>query len=126
MRILVLVLFLLGFASPVHAEWREAESRHFLIYSAGSEKELLKHSVRLESVHYLLGLATGAKEQARITKALEKLAKEMGGLKGRLNNPNFAGAAPPEVVEEARGNLALREEEEAQLKAALARLAEIR
>ena len=57
--------------------------------------------------------------------ALGKLAKELAGLKGRLNNPKFVQSAPPEVVEETRENLALREEEEAQLKAALARLDEL-
>ena len=35
------------------------------------------------------------------------------------------GVRPPEVVEETQANLALREEEEAQMKAALARLEEI-
>ncbi|RYG89688.1 valine--tRNA ligase [Loktanella sp. IMCC34160] len=64
-------------------------------------------------------------EKARVEKALGKLQKELGGLRGRLNNPKFAASAPEEVVEEARANLALREEEEAQLTAALARLAEI-
>ncbi len=66
-----------------------------------------------------------AAEKIRVQKALEKLGKELGGLRGRLNNPNFAASAPEEVVAEARANLALREEEEAQLRAALARLAEI-
>ncbi|GGL72111.1 hypothetical protein GCM10011392_28340 [Wenxinia marina] len=64
-------------------------------------------------------------EKERIGKALGKLGKELGGLRGRLNNPNFAASAPEEVVEEAKANLALREEEETQLKAALARLEEI-
>ncbi|MBY6118652.1 valine--tRNA ligase [Mameliella alba] len=64
-------------------------------------------------------------EKARLEKSLGKLAKEIGGLKGRLNNPKFAESAPPEVVEEARENLAAREGEEAKLKEALARLAEI-
>ncbi len=66
-----------------------------------------------------------AAEKARIGKVLEKLGKELGGLRGRLNNPGFVASAPAEVVAEARANLALREEEEAQLRAALARLAEI-
>ncbi|WP_420859066.1 valine--tRNA ligase [Marivivens marinus] len=66
-----------------------------------------------------------AEEKARLEKTLGKLQKELGGLRGRLNNPKFAASAPEEVVEEARANLALREEEEAQLTAALARLAEI-
>jgi valyl-tRNA synthetase len=64
-------------------------------------------------------------EKARLEKALGKLAKELGGLRGRLNNPKFAASAPEEVVEEARQNLAARESDEAKLKEALARLAEI-
>ena len=64
-------------------------------------------------------------EKARLEKSLGKLAKELGGLRGRLNNPNFAASAPEEVVEETRANLALREEEEGKLKEALARLAEL-
>jgi valyl-tRNA synthetase len=64
-------------------------------------------------------------EKARLQKTLDKLAKELGGLRGRLNNPKFAASAPPEVVEETRANLADREEEDATLKEALARLAEL-
>ncbi|OAN70733.1 valine--tRNA ligase [Jannaschia sp. EhC01] len=64
-------------------------------------------------------------EKARLEKTLGKLAKELGGLRGRLNNPKFAESAPPEVVEETQANLAAREEEEARIKQALARLAEV-
>ncbi len=66
-----------------------------------------------------------AEERARLEKTLGKLAKELGGLRGRLNNPKFVASAPEDVVEETRGNLASREEEEAQLKEALARLEEL-
>lgn len=66
-----------------------------------------------------------AEEKARLEKTLAKLEKELGGLRGRLNNPNFVASAPEEVVEEARENLALREEEDSKLRAALARLAEL-
>ncbi|KAG1713628.1 Valine--tRNA ligase [Nymphon striatum] len=64
-------------------------------------------------------------EKARITKALGKVEKEAGGLRGRLGNPKFAANASVEVVEEAKANLALRDEEIAQLSAALAQLNEI-
>ncbi len=64
-------------------------------------------------------------EKDRLEKAKGKLAKELGGLRGRLNNPKFVASAPEEVVEEAKANLAAREEEEAKLNEALARLAEI-
>ena len=64
-------------------------------------------------------------EKARIAKALGKVEKEAGGLRGRLGNPKFAANASAEVVEEAKANLALRTEEIAQLSAALAQLNEI-
>ena len=73
----------------------------------------------------LEGLIDLDEEKARLQKSLDKLAKEMGGLKGRLNNPKFAASAPPEVVAEAQANLAARQEEADQLQAAMDRLAEI-
>ena len=66
-----------------------------------------------------------AEEKARLEKTLQKLAKELGGLRGRLKNPKFVESAPEEVVEETRANLAAREEEEARIKEAVARLAEL-
>ncbi|MFY0595679.1 MAG: valine--tRNA ligase [Cognatishimia sp.] len=73
----------------------------------------------------LAGVIDVAAEKARLEKNLGKLAKELGGLRGRLNNPKFVASAPEEVVVEAKANLAAREEEEAKLKAALERVAEI-
>jgi valyl-tRNA synthetase len=73
----------------------------------------------------LEGVIDIAEEKARLQKTLDKLMKEIGGLKGRLNNPAFVASAPEEVVDEARANLEAREDEAAQLKAAFDRLAEI-
>jgi valyl-tRNA synthetase len=64
-------------------------------------------------------------EKARLEKALGKIEKEIGGLKGRLSNPQFIAKASDEVVEEARDNLAAREEEAAKVAAAVKRLAEL-
>ncbi len=64
-------------------------------------------------------------EKARLQKSMDKLAKEIGGLNGRLKNPKFAASAPAEVVAEAQANLAARQEEADQLQAAMDRLAEI-
>jgi len=71
------------------------------------------------------GIIDIAEEKARLTKTLDKLAKEIGGLNGRLNNPAFVASAPEEVVDEARANLEARQDEAAKLQAALSRLAEI-
>ncbi|MWB77609.1 valine--tRNA ligase [Pseudooceanicola sp. 216_PA32_1] len=64
-------------------------------------------------------------EKTRLEKSLQKLGKEIGGLAGRLKNPKFIESAPEEVVEETRENLAARQDEEAKLKAALERMAEL-
>ena len=73
----------------------------------------------------LEGIIDIAEEKARLQKSLDKLAKEIGGLNGRLNNPKFAASAPPEVVAEAQENLAARQSEASQLQAAMDRLSEI-
>ena len=73
----------------------------------------------------LADLIDVAAETARLEKSLGKLSKELGGLRGRLNNPKFAASAPEEVIAETKANLAAREEEEAKLNDALSRLKEI-
>ena len=73
----------------------------------------------------LEGVIDIAAEKARLEKTLQKLDKDLSGLRGRLSNPKFAESAPEEVVEETREKLELGEEEAAKLRAALIRLAEI-
>ena len=73
----------------------------------------------------LQGLIDIEEEQSRLQKALEKLTKEIGGLKGRLDNPNFARSAPEDVVMEAQSNLEAREEEAGKIREALKRLADL-
>ena len=73
----------------------------------------------------LAGLIDIAEEKARLQKTLDKLRKEIGGLKGRLDNPNFVKSAPEDVVEEAKSNLEAREDEAAKVDAALKRLADL-
>ncbi len=63
-----------------------------------------------------------AAEKARLEKALEKLGKEAGGLKGKLNNEKFLANAPAEVVETQRVRLAAIDEETETLNAAFERI----
>ena len=67
----------------------------------------------------LEGLIDVAAEKTRLEKTLGKLAKELGGLRGRLKNPKFLESAPDEVIAETKENLAAREEEETRLNTAL-------
>ena len=73
----------------------------------------------------LEGIIDIAEEKARLEKTLQKLEKDLGGLRGRLSNPKFVASAPEEVVEESRERLEQGKDEAAKLKAALKRLAEV-
>ena len=53
MMILRIVCFLaatLALAGPAHAEWHEAKSKHFIIYSDGSPQELREFATKVEKV----------------------------------------------------------------------------
>ncbi|SES38730.1 valyl-tRNA synthetase [Tranquillimonas rosea] len=73
----------------------------------------------------LVGIIDVGAEKARLEKSLQKLTKEIGGLKGRLDNPKFLESAPDDVVEETRELADAKAAEEAKLRAALDRLAEV-
>lgn len=57
------VIAALCLAAPAHAEWREASSNHFVIYSDQSEKQLRDFAEMLESYHsameFILSIKTG-------------------------------------------------------------------
>jgi valyl-tRNA synthetase len=73
----------------------------------------------------LAGVIDVAAEKARLAKALEKNAKEKGGLEAKLGNEAFLAKAKPEVVEKDRARLESLAEEAAKLSAASARLADL-
>lgn len=73
----------------------------------------------------LAGVIDIAAEKARLQKALDKLGKEAGGLKGKLANEKFLANAREEIIETQRERLAVLNDEMATLQAALARIAAI-
>jgi valyl-tRNA synthetase len=73
----------------------------------------------------LAGVIDVAAEQARLSKAMAKLAKEIGGLKGKLSNEKFLAKAPAEIIAEQRERLVGAEAEHEKLVGALARLADL-
>jgi valyl-tRNA synthetase len=70
----------------------------------------------------LEGMIDFAAERVRLNKELEKIAKDMAGIDGRLNNPAFVAKAPPEVLVESRELKAQLEEKKAKVLEALKRL----
>ena len=73
----------------------------------------------------LEGIIDIAAEKARLAKAIDKITKEIAGLKARLTNPKFVASAPPEVVEEVREALEARSVEAQKLDQAMGRLANL-
>ena len=61
-------------------------------------------------------------EKARLNKAIEKLEKELNGIKGKLKNEKFVNNAPEAVVAENRARIVSGDEELAVLQAAMARV----
>jgi tetratricopeptide (TPR) repeat protein len=49
--------------APAHAEWRAAESKHFIIYSESSPKDIETMAERLEKIDGLMRMATGTKDE---------------------------------------------------------------
>ncbi len=70
----------------------------------------------------LEGVIDFAAERGRLGKELEKIAKDMGVIDGRLNNAAFVAKAPAEVLEESRELRAGLEARKAKVEEALKRL----
>jgi valyl-tRNA synthetase len=54
----------------------------------------------------LAGLVDAQAEKGRLGKELQKIEAEIQKVEAKLANPNFAGKAPPEVLQEHRQRLA--------------------
>ena len=81
-----------------------------------SKKALVGVSGELEVILPIEGLVDIEDLCARLAKDLAKAEKDIQALSSRLDNPNFAAKAPPNVVEECKVKFA-----EAQTQASLAR-----
>lgn len=68
-RLILLAIGLLALApAPALAEWRRAESRHFIVYSDGSERSLRDYTAKLERFHGLLRSRFGGPPQDDLRK----------------------------------------------------------
>lgn len=62
---LVISLILAAFLLPAaaRADWREASSKHFIVYSEGSEEDLRTAITKLEKYFFMLRFVSGAQER---------------------------------------------------------------
>lgn len=64
MRLLVSAVLFIVLTAPAPAAWREATSDNFIVYSDGSEAELVSFTQRVEKFDQLLRMMTGLKQPA--------------------------------------------------------------
>ncbi len=96
MRWFALLLLGLFLSSPAQAEWREAKTRHFIIYSSGTEKSLRDFAINVERFDHVLrerfGVANEESPQ-RLTIFLmssgDEVQRAMGGGKDARNVAGF-------------------------------------
>jgi hypothetical protein len=63
-RFLIALAALLAAWTPAWAEWREATTRHFIVYSEGSEAKLRKAAENLEKYDFMLRAVTSTAANA--------------------------------------------------------------
>ncbi|MBL8791342.1 MAG: valine--tRNA ligase [Rhizobiales bacterium] len=109
------------------AQWEAEIMRLARLSSIAFEDQVPKASAQmvLDEATVALpleGVIDFAAERARLTKELEKIAKDMGVIDGRLNNAAFVAKAPAEVLEESRELRSGLEARKAKVDEALKRL----
>jgi valyl-tRNA synthetase len=132
------VALILRVADPQLRDLLRAESRYveFLVKTegvaqvteAGGERPrgmVLNVAGEVEVLVGLKGLVDAGKEQERVERALRKTEKDIAVLDKRLQNPNFVGKAPPEVVSEAREQSEALRRQRTRLQEALAMVHEL-
>jgi hypothetical protein len=81
------LLFLLGLGllpSAARAEWREATSAHFTVYSQGSEEQVRNVAVRLEKYDFLLRFASGVTGPPSPIKVKVFMVEDVSQVQGSL------------------------------------------
>jgi valyl-tRNA synthetase len=73
----------------------------------------------------LAGLVDVAAERERLSREVEKVARELDGVRGKLANESFVARAPEEIVTQQRDRAEALEERRALLARGLERLAEV-
>ncbi|MFT3671751.1 valine--tRNA ligase [Aestuariivirga sp.] len=109
------------------AQWEAEIMRLARLSSIAFEDQVPKASAQmvLDEATVALpleGVIDFAAERTRLGKELEKIAKDMGVIDGRLNNAAFVAKAPAEVLEESRELRAGLEARKAKVEEALKRL----
>jgi valyl-tRNA synthetase len=95
----------------------ESSHKHDLLSAAGATA-----IVRGIKIFVPLPAELKAKEKVRLSKELEKLAKQFESIQQKLNNPEFTSKAPEELVKKARESLEQTLHAQSEIKSKLERI----
>ena len=84
---------ILGAASPAQAEWRRAESAHFIVYSDGPERELRDWVAKLETFDFMLRSRLGLDPLAPVARKLPIYLTDAAGLRVLMPGADRQGVA---------------------------------
>lgn len=90
-RMLSLLLVVFCFSASASAEWRVAETKHFRVYSDGSEKALVGYARQLERFDWLLRLMTGAGMEREMPPLDIYMVRSQAKLRTLTNLPRDVG-----------------------------------
>lgn len=90
-RTFSLLLVAFCFSASASAEWRVAETKHFRVYSDGSEKALVAYARQLERFDWLLRLMTGAGMEREMPPLDIYLVRSGAKLRALANLPHDIG-----------------------------------
>lgn len=90
-RLAVTILSLCLAGAPAHAAWNQARSRHFIVYSDGSTKELQSFAEKLEKFDFLLRKVTDTPDDEPGAPVVVYMVPNKGVVAKLVGNPNAAG-----------------------------------
>ena len=93
----LLIAIGLFFSTAAQAEWREATSANFVVYTEGSEQEARDFAAKLEKFNYVLRRYHNVREPAQVPRFRVFLLDSISAVQHMIDSPGVAGYYIPDA-----------------------------
>lgn len=93
----LLIALGLFFSTAAQAEWREATSANFVVYTQGSEQEARDFAAKLEKFNYVLRRYHNVREPAQVPRFRVFLLDSISAVQHMIDSPGVAGYYIPDA-----------------------------
>jgi tetratricopeptide (TPR) repeat protein len=93
----LLIAFALLFPAAAQAEWREATSNNFVVYTEGSEQEARDFAAKLEKFNYVLRRYHNVREPAQVPRFRVFLLDSISAVQRMIDSGGVAGYYVPDA-----------------------------